>query len=312
MNQIKFSVFADLHFRDTFTGDAEERLDLILERAKKEQVDFVIHLGDLCHDPHACKSMIDRYNNFEIPTYHVMGNHDTDGMALEEVIKCYQMPAEYYFFDRNGFRFIVLNTNYYRYEGKDFACSLRNYYDYFPYLGYLSQEQLVWLEEVVMTSPYPMVLLSHESLSLYDHNGTQGMKNREDVQDIFRKARANHKQILLCLNGHYHMDFMHVADHTCYLDINSATMYWMGMQGEHYLYPEEFHKAHKESNQLLVYNDPIHAVITLSEDGCIDICGMESSFYCDVTKETAMGDRNTPVKVLPRVLTDRICLPLKG
>lgn len=33
------------------------------------------------------------------------------------------MPAEYYYFDRNGFRFIVLNENYFRYEDEDVAYS---------------------------------------------------------------------------------------------------------------------------------------------------------------------------------------------
>ena len=36
---------------------------------------------------------------YSVPLYHTIGNHDTDGAALEEVLKAYNMPKEYYYFD---------------------------------------------------------------------------------------------------------------------------------------------------------------------------------------------------------------------
>ena len=84
----------------------DERLDAILARAKRENVDFIIHCGDFCHNPHAETVALEKYNNFEIPTYHVLGNHDMDKLSLEETVAAYGMPAEYYYFDKNGFRFI--------------------------------------------------------------------------------------------------------------------------------------------------------------------------------------------------------------
>ena len=61
MNKVKFSVFSDLHlsrglhegYEHFWLGDCEERLDAILARAKREEVDFIIHCGDFCHNPHA-------------------------------------------------------------------------------------------------------------------------------------------------------------------------------------------------------------------------------------------------------------------
>lgn len=61
MNKVKFSVFADLHlsrgmdekYEHFWLGDCEARLDAILARAKREKVDFIIHCGDFCHNPHA-------------------------------------------------------------------------------------------------------------------------------------------------------------------------------------------------------------------------------------------------------------------
>ena len=67
MNKVKFSVFGDMHFSGGmfadrrgiqddaappwWCGDCDERLDFIFDRAKKENVDFIIHCGDFTHNP---------------------------------------------------------------------------------------------------------------------------------------------------------------------------------------------------------------------------------------------------------------------
>lgn len=307
VNTVKFSVFSDLHASETFVPDGEQRLDAILERAKQEQVDFVIHCGDFCMDPHS--ALVNKYNSFSIPTYHVLGNHDSDQYPLEEVVAGWGMPGEYYYFDKNGFRFIVLNSNYYRYEDRDVAYSLGNYYKFGPYRDYVSREQVAWLEETVMASPYPMVLLSHNNLALDDKQG-DALKNREEVQAVIRKAHENGKRILLCINGHFHVDYMRIYEHVCYLDMNSATMYWMPTQ--HHLFPEEYHEAHPGARNIAIYNDPVHAVITLSDDGTIDIAGMKSSYFCGVGPLEVQGkDCCKAVKITPHVMSEKLQLPMK-
>ena len=133
MEKVKFSAFADLHHTREFKVDAPQRLAQIQARAVKENVDFIIHLGDLCHRPEKSKDFLDQYNDFSIPSYHVLGNHDSDHTPLAEVVKLFKMPAEYYYFDKKGFRFIVLNSNYYRYEGRDIAYSMGYYYKFAKY-----------------------------------------------------------------------------------------------------------------------------------------------------------------------------------
>ena len=52
MNKIKFSVFADMHHAPkSFMTNSYERLALIHKRADNENVDFIIQLGDLTHEP---------------------------------------------------------------------------------------------------------------------------------------------------------------------------------------------------------------------------------------------------------------------
>lgn len=316
MNKVKFSVFSDLHlsrgmkegYEHFWLGDCDARLDAILARAKREEVDFIIHCGDFCHNPHAETAAIEKYNHFEIPTYHVLGNHDMDALSLEETVAAYGMPAEYYFFDKNGFRFIVLNENYYRYEGEDVPYSQGNYYKYGPYRDVISRPQVKWLEETVMSSPYPMVIFSHGSLMLEDEK-RGAVKNREEVQDIFRRAHKAGKRVLMCINGHLHMNYLRIDEHICYLDINSASMYWL--TPPHHLFPEEFHAKHYGAQSLLIYNDPIHAVITLSDDGHIEIEGMESSFFYGIDGKAVLGtDCWDTRKITPNVLSEKLWLPM--
>ncbi len=311
MNKVKFSVFSDLHCSPAFSPDYKERLDFILERAKKENVDFIIHCGDFCQSPYTVPDVIEKYNNFEIPTYHCLGNHDMDAVELEEIIKHYNMPAEYYYFDKNGFRFVALNSNYYRLEdGTDVAYSKGNYYKFPQYRDYISKEQLVWFEDVVMTSPYPVIVFSHNNLALDDDMGGDALKNREDFQNILRKAHKNKKRVLMCLNGHFHVDYMRIYEHVCYFDVNSAMMY----QGPaHKLYPKEYHEAHPGADNALVYNDPIHAIVTIWEDGTIEINGMKSSFFCGVGPEIVREGRtcHNAVRITAEVLSEKIKLPIE-
>ena len=311
MQKVKFSVFADIHIEDHWAPDSIGRLNAILDRAKKENVDFVIHCGDFCTPPDY-PNALEIYNNFEIPTYHVLGNHDLDKRPLEDVVKAFGMPHEYYYFDKNGFRFIVLNENYCRVDGVDIPYSSGNYFKLGPYRDYISQEQVEWLDDVVMSSPYPMVVFSHGSLQIEDINA-DAVKNREDVQNIFRKAHKNGKRVLMCINGHFHTDYMRIYEHVCYFDLNSATMYCVCDKHEpHNKFGEEFHKKHPGSAHLAIYNDPIHAVVTISDDGCIEIEGMESSFFMGVSKEDISGKScHNGIKCTPNVLSEKLILPMK-
>ena len=101
MSRIRFSAFADLHHDPgVFYSRAEERLDVIRRRAEKAQVDFVISLGDFCHNVRKSAHVIKQYSDFPMPTYHTLGNHDADETTFEEVLQAYRMENDFYFFDQ--------------------------------------------------------------------------------------------------------------------------------------------------------------------------------------------------------------------
>lgn len=310
MQKVKFSVFADIHIEDHWAPDSLGRLQSILDRAKRAQVDFVIHCGDFCTPPDYPEAL-SIYNGFDLPTYHVLGNHDFDKRSHEEVIRAFGMESGYYYFEKNGFRFIVLDENYCRIDGEDVGYAAGNYFKHGDCRDYISREQIAWLDETVMSSPFPMVVFSHGSLQREDVRGG-AVRNRDEVQDIFRKAHRSGKRILLCINGHYHVDYMRIYEHVCYFDVNSATMYTLcGKHEPHNKFGEEFHKKHPGSAHLAIYNEPLSAIVTLSDDGCIEIEGMQGSFFMGVSKEMiSESSCHAAIKITPSILSEKIILPM--
>ena len=61
------------------------------------------------------RSFVDLYNDFRLPTYHTLGNHDTEANSFEETLDVYRMTCGHYFFDVGGFRFVVADNNYTRF-----------------------------------------------------------------------------------------------------------------------------------------------------------------------------------------------------
>ena len=92
--KVKFCVFADIHYRPGprgFPHSTKAWLGRVLARAEQEHCDFVIHCGDFSHNPAADTDYVDYYNNFKLPTYHPIGNHDNDGCTDEETLKAYRI-----------------------------------------------------------------------------------------------------------------------------------------------------------------------------------------------------------------------------
>lgn len=272
---MKFSLFSDFHHcPGVFPDSGDAQLEVIWARAEKEQVDFIIHAGDLCHGPSLVPEFVEKYNNFHIPSYHVPGNHDFECTEPEEVKRYYRLEELHYYFDCKGYRIIAFDPNYnkvgdeYIHYGPKKILSLAER-DWIP------PEQVQWLKETIETSPYPCILIGHGSLERAD-----GIHNREEVMEIIRKANQKRKHsVLMVINGHYHRDHLRIIDNVAHFEINSTSYDWINQS--HNLYPEEMHKRIRLLNHCVVYNDPVHAVVTL-EGTTITIEGMESSFFMGI------------------------------
>lgn len=278
---MKFLLFADLHhLPGVFMGGTYEDLDLFCRRAQETGCDFIIHAGDFCHGPSTVPDYVKAYNDLPIPTYHCLGNHDTDRTPFEETIKAYNMPDDHYYFDVDGCRMIVLSTNYFLKDGQYIRYSGPNYHKISIYnRDYISPEQIEWLEEAIASSPYPCVLISHASVE----RRICCVPNRDEVLRVINEAnKRKPHSVLMYINGHYHTDFIRILDGVCYFDMNSAAYCYR--PNVHHLYPAELEKQYADIAHTINYNDPLHAIVTV-EGTTITIEGMESSPFMGITNE---------------------------
>ena len=291
---VTFLAFADIHYcPGVFPHDSPEWLERILARAEEKGVDFVIHAGDFSHNPAKDADYVRRYNDFRIPTYHTLGNHDTEGCTLAETLAAYRMARGHYHFDRNGFRFIVLDTNYFRADGGRFVHFEGGNYRKVPssHSWTCNGEQYEWLEETLRRSPYPCVVFMHQSCE----RERGGMPDWRRMRNLFRWINAHcGNKVWLVVNGHHHTDGLRFLDGIAYLDLNSANYKYYGES--HKLYPAEYFKAHTGAGHVIAWADPISAVITLDATGRLRIEGQNSKFFMGVSPEKAkFPQRDRPV-----------------
>ena len=74
--------------------------------------------------------------------------------------------------------------------------------------NYMPPEQLVWLEETIASSPYPCVIISHQS---FEFGRRDCVKYADEVRSVINDAnRSKTVSVLLCINGHYHRDHIRI------------------------------------------------------------------------------------------------------
>ena len=290
---VSFLAFADIHYcPGVFPHDSREWLERVLARAEERRADFVIHAGDFSHNPAKDKDYVAAYNDFRLPTYHTLGNHDTEGCSLQEALAAYHMELGHYHFDRNGFRFVVVDTNYFRADGNYVHFEGGNYRKVPSAQSWTcGGEQYEWLEETLRRSPHPCVVFMHQSCE----RERGGMPDWKRMRNLFRWVNRHcGAKVWLVINGHHHTDGFRFIDGIAYLDLNSANYKYYAES--HRLYPADYLKSHTGAGHVIAWEDPISAVITLDASGRLKIEGQESRFFMGVSPEQAkFPQRDRPV-----------------
>ena len=308
---VKFGVFADLHI--PLIPDTVERLTAFLEDCRNEDVDFIVQLGDfaypedpvspLCKDYSPNEKVIPMFNNFEKPSFHVIGNHDCDTANKEEILAFWgQKHKPYYSFDMNGYHFAVLDCNYLKIDGEYISYDHANYFALnkgpVSRLPYIPDKQIAWLKEDLDNTPYPTILFSHQRLC-------HDLKNAADLKKVIDNAP---NKVLMSVNGHEHMDEAEKIDGVWYYNVNSISMQWLG---ENFAVKERYGKEMDEIYPWLCctvpYDKPVYAIITVDEAGA-KVRGTNANFVGPAPEEIGVYDEGSSfmtemirVKITPAI-----------
>ncbi|MEJ7785669.1 MAG: metallophosphoesterase [Solirubrobacteraceae bacterium] len=174
---------------------------------------FTVQVGDLI-DRHEASfaEILPVYEQVRGPKRHVLGNHDYP-IPADRVVELLGMPGPYYQFQRDGWRFIVLDTNdvslYANPPGSDkHRLAMATLEDLErsgavnakAYNGAVGQEQLAWLRMALAKAARKeerVIVLSH--MPVYPKN-VHNAWNDDAVIEVLE----SHGNVVAYFNGHNH------------------------------------------------------------------------------------------------------------
>lgn len=309
---ISFAVLTDLHL--DIMHDGMRRVKTFLNAADQANVDFIISLGDFSYpkDTSVClcdpdkmpvnlklaqtaPTVIDKYaildlfNQYPKPKYHLLGNHECDFCSKADALEMYQMKCNYYSFHMNGWHFIVLDGNYYRDSNGEIVDYHFGKYFETTDLPYISSPQLEWLRSELAQGNEPVIIFSHQPL----YPCARGLKNADELQAVIRQGRENGRDILMCINGHVHMDILHEENGILYFTVNSISNFWAGEKYATQRYSQKTEDRFPNLKYVVPYQKPLYAIITLDAEG-VSVEGVHGRFVPPCAKASGIEAPVTP------------------
>lgn len=292
---MKFAVFTDLHYDAIPDGD--RRLHEFINSVKEENIDFIIELGDLCHPSVVNKHLISELKILGVPCFFNVGNHNSDAYSIDTVLTFFEMKNNYYSFVYGNVKFIVLDANYIKtsngsepYCKQNYECTNGDY-------PYIPLEEIKWLKNELAEEQFYYVILTHQSLS--NDFMKRGISNREEIREILEERNCNGKRVLLCMNGHDHGDDVKIINGIHYYTINSMSYIWQSVK-ETFCYSKETHNQYPFLKNLILYQEPLHIIVTIGENLNIRIDGIEGHYQNITPYDIGMGNIWNGVSIKPR------------
>ena len=293
---VKFAVCTDVH--QDLIHDAKDRLQTFVNVADKEKADFIIQLGDFCLPYEKNEPFLKVWESFSGSKYHVLGNHDMDVSPKVLIQDFLGMENSYYSFDKGDFHFVVLDPNFYRKGDKIVPYSNGNYFSHLEGRTYIPETQIEWLKNDLAQTDKPTIVFSHQSL---EHWG--GVKNRQEIREIFSQANAKQKKIIACFCGHDHEDRHAEIDGIHYVGLNSTSYAWVGKEYEYSgRFPKSIEDKYTNLKYTFPYRESVFAMVEISSKGIITIEGIQSNFIKPGPDELGAKYRRFSAKISNRTL----------
>lgn len=228
---LRFAVIADLHHG--LAPDALSRFETFLQAVhERKNLDFVIQMGDFCYSQPDSKPVLDLWHGLKLLRLSVLGNHDMDKCDKAEAMLHFGMSRRFYSNVIGGYRFVILDLNNFRKDGKLFPYANGNYFTDGAACNYADPEQFEWLGRELKTSRQPVILISHQPLGFAVPDQKLPAEQVEVLNLIENASNENPKgAVAACLCGHMHVDWLvDQGGMPCYC-FNSASYFWyQGMQ----------------------------------------------------------------------------------
>jgi 3',5'-cyclic AMP phosphodiesterase CpdA len=273
VRKIRLGMISDLHHLQ-FGQEEVKRLSGFMDDVVKTNPDFIIQCGDFCRHTRS-EGIMEQWNRFKGPKYHVLGNHDMDYCSKETIMQFWGMPKRYYAFDQGGFHFVVMDRNFLKEDdGRLTHYNTSNWGKLpAPKRSFTDQEQLDWLRADLLQAKYPVVVFMHQPVYLTDFHDEIG--NADEILRIFDEVNFKATQsgspgkVVSVFMGHDHDDRYGQRNGVHYFIVNSATyVYTKG--GAYY------------------YKDPLYAFVTLDSSGKMTIEG-RSTIYAPAAPEQVVS-----------------------
>ncbi len=336
---LKFTVFADAHYKKMMYPARVSDVRSVLERAKASESELVIHCGDLCNDykgsPELVKALLENPEGFKV--YGVFGNHELESAdnSVESVAPFITNDSDarfpksddalgYYYVDRGEYRLIFTDTNYSQNpDSGDWEHNTTASWG--PPAGNthtnaLAPVQLAWLElllEDAADCKMKCIVVSHAVLRKDFPNPSA---DSDRVCELFARVNARLPgTVIMQVSGHSHLDRADMRDGIVWLAVNTLINgNWKPSQTDHYEDESlryDFEDYDSDGNLTSVtdipiknlrmsrnthyFSSPLSAVVTI-DDGSITIDGSSTEWRYGIIPSADMIDPFKGIRIESR------------
>jgi predicted phosphodiesterase len=208
---VRFGIVTDCHYANAdaagtrFYRQSLNKLAECVELMNVEKGDFLIELGDFKDQDRPpveqrtlsyLEAAEKVFQDFNGPTYHVLGNHDLDSISKAQFLGRVEninidSSRSYYSFDVNGLHCVVLDANY-KADGGDYDHGNFDWTD-----ANIPPRELDWLKKDLASARGHAIVFTHQ---LLDGTGSVYVKNAPDVRQILEASG----KALAVFQGHHH------------------------------------------------------------------------------------------------------------
>jgi predicted phosphodiesterase len=228
---LRFGMLSDIHYADRepagnrFYRQSLAKMNECIDRMNQEKLDFVIELGDfkdqdeVPNEENTLKYLSDIESAFQKlngPTYHVLGNHDMDGISKSQFLERVENSGipkteSYYSFNRKGIHFVVLDGNFTK-DGKAYNRGNFTWDDTF-----IPVQEINWLKEDLKFNKRPVIVFIHQMLD-DSKNVKQAVQNAAEVRQILEQSGT----VICVFQGHVHEERYNLMNGIHYYSVNAV------------------------------------------------------------------------------------------